>query len=257
MALIKCQKCGNEISDKAEICPKCGTILMKDVNAVKSDVNDKLIVREPKKKSRKQSKVNLIVTATIGTICLIIGFFVGRLTVSMQKTVKEIDNEVISFNENDSTEMITIDPNDDSSGIVQNQEIKEVSLGDSVEVNTEYGDYQIIVEHVRTCDWLERGNEEIDGMECLLIEADISNINYHDPYNEIFWLDNTINVMDDESYTLDTLGFSYDDGVYSDSPKIADGAKAKVFVPYKVNTSSNGVTININGQYIINATIER
>ncbi len=257
MALIKCQKCGNEISDKAEICPKCGTILMKDVNAVKSDVNDKLSVTVPKKESRKQKKVNLVVAVAIGAICLIIGFGIGRMTASIQKSVDEIENEVPSLDENDSSEMITIDQNDDSSDIVQTQEIKEISLGDSVEVNTEYGDYQVIVEHVRTCDWLERGNEEIDGMECLLIEADISNINYHDPYNEIFWLDHMINVTDDESYTLDTLGFSYDDGSYARSPKIADGAKAKVFVPYKVNTSSNGVKININEQYELNATIER
>lgn len=254
MALIKCQKCGNEISDKAEICPKCGTILVKDV---KSDVNDKLSVTVPKKESRKRKKVNLVVAVAIGAICLIIGFGIGRMTASIQKSVHEIENEVPSLDENDSSEMITIDQNDDSSDIVQTQEIKEISLGDSVEINTEYGNYQVIVEHVRTCDWLERGNEEIDGMECLLIEADISNINFHDPYNEIFWLDNMLNVIDDESYTLDTLDFSYDDGSYARSPKIADGAKAKVFVPYKVNTSSNGVKININEQYELNATIER
>ena len=66
-----------------------------------------------------------------------------------------------------------------------------------------------------------------------------------------------LNVIDDESYTLDTLDFSYDDGSYARSPKIADGAKAKVFIPYKVNTSSNGVKININEQYVVSATIER
>ena len=32
MALIKCPECGNEVSDSAEICPKCGYGIKKYLN---------------------------------------------------------------------------------------------------------------------------------------------------------------------------------------------------------------------------------
>ena len=37
MALIKCPECGNKISDKAEICPKCGYELNSNSNNLDSN----------------------------------------------------------------------------------------------------------------------------------------------------------------------------------------------------------------------------
>lgn len=140
---------------------------------------------------------------------------------------------------------------------VASQGEKQISLGENVRVTTEYGEYDIVIENVHICDWMERGDKEAEGLECILIEADISNLDYKDPYNEAFWLDHMLNVLDDENYTLDTLGYSYDDGSYMRSPKIANGARAKVVVPYKINASVNSVKININNQYIVTTDIER
>lgn len=54
MALIKCSKCGNMVSDKASSCPKCGTPIINNKSYCKNvdTNNDKLKIEEPLKNKR-------------------------------------------------------------------------------------------------------------------------------------------------------------------------------------------------------------
>lgn len=52
MALIKCSECGNEISDKAESCPKCGNPIVQQRNINNTGVNVHTI-QETSKKFKK------------------------------------------------------------------------------------------------------------------------------------------------------------------------------------------------------------
>ena len=42
MALVKCNECGKEMSDKAKVCPKCGCPNYENVDTVSSDKSDTL-----------------------------------------------------------------------------------------------------------------------------------------------------------------------------------------------------------------------
>lgn len=42
MALVKCNECGKEMSDKAKICPKCGCPNYENVDTISSDKSDTL-----------------------------------------------------------------------------------------------------------------------------------------------------------------------------------------------------------------------
>ncbi len=65
MAIIKCEKCGGNVSDKAKACPHCGTI----INQSQVDTpSDNKTISNPEKASvrkKKQSKVILVTAAII------------------------------------------------------------------------------------------------------------------------------------------------------------------------------------------------
>ena len=65
MAIIKCEKCGGNVSDKAKACPHCGTI----INQSQVDIpSDNKTISNPEKASvrkKKQSKVILVTAAII------------------------------------------------------------------------------------------------------------------------------------------------------------------------------------------------
>ncbi len=66
MALIKCTECGAAISDKAEVCPKCGCPVGTDSAAVSEKHEDSPEPDAPKKKSRKWLWVLLAVLVVAG-----------------------------------------------------------------------------------------------------------------------------------------------------------------------------------------------
>lgn len=77
MALIKCVECGNDVSDKATRCPKCG----KEVNPVSDDKNEK--------KSNICKECGQEMDAATG-ICLNCGFDPARVEQKKRKAKKKI-----------------------------------------------------------------------------------------------------------------------------------------------------------------------
>lgn len=55
MALIKCTECGNEVSDKAQCCPKCGCLLEKMKFNIKQEATENLV--QPKVKNKKPDSI--------------------------------------------------------------------------------------------------------------------------------------------------------------------------------------------------------
>lgn len=64
MALIKCSECGADISEKANICPKCGCPL---------DITKQIIANTKKKHNRKVITTIIIGLAIIITLIIVIG----------------------------------------------------------------------------------------------------------------------------------------------------------------------------------------
>lgn len=83
MALIKCPECGNEVSDKATACPKCGIEMTVETEVVCPECGNIIEQGEcsncgynpenvEKKKKAKKKKVLLIVTGIVGVALLIV-----------------------------------------------------------------------------------------------------------------------------------------------------------------------------------------
>lgn len=75
MALIKCPECENEISDKAEACPKCGCPIVQESEISESDSTTK-----PKKAINKK-----VLTIVIGLIVVIAIFVISALIIKSNK----------------------------------------------------------------------------------------------------------------------------------------------------------------------------
>ena len=121
---------------------------------------------------------------------------------------------------------------------------------------TAYGNYILTVDAVRRCDWLNRfGEDEQPGKVAILLEMDIQNQTYDDPYNDFMFIDSQIIVLDENNYSIQSWGTGYDDGEYHTSPKIPVGTNGKLVIPYIVDDTCNMVTITFNNQYKIVAQI--
>ena len=123
-------------------------------------------------------------------------------------------------------------------------------------VSTKYGNYILTVDAVRRCDWLNRfGENDQPGKVAILLEMDIQNQTYDDPYNDFMFIDSQIIVLDENNYSIQSWGTGYDDGEYHTSPKIPVGTNGKLVIPYIVDDTCNMVTITFNNQYKIVAQI--
>lgn len=131
-----------------------------------------------------------------------------------------------------------------------------IEQGEAAEVSTSYGDFVITVDNVVESDWMERSGADTGEMSVVLLECDVENVNFEDPYNELFFLENYLSVIDNEGYVVNSYGVGYSDGEYKVSPKIPKGAKAKVAVPYQINSDIVELTININEQYTLVSQIQ-
>ena len=244
MALIKCPNCGKEISDSAEKCPNCGA------------TSEKHSKYTDERKNRKLKKINIVLSVVllISLICNGIQFFKNgesKNHVSSDSSTKsEIDvSEKTETVSKESTENKSEEKEEDD-------KIEKISVGDQVDVNTQYGDFKLIIEHVRKCDWVSRSGDDTGEFVAILVECDVQNESFTDPYNTSFWLATYLNVMDNNNYVVDTLNFSYDDGEYLSNPKIPVGGNSKVCVSLKAKSDIEHLNITINNQYNIIADIE-
>ena len=71
MAMIKCPECGNDVSDKALSCPKCGCPINNEKEVKKEEEEKK---KEAKREKDRKTKIFLAVLLPI----LIVAFFVVK-----------------------------------------------------------------------------------------------------------------------------------------------------------------------------------
>ena len=83
----------------------------------------------------------------------------------------------------------------DSDGLGKGQETKKLKtvlfiVVGIILVVIVYGNYILTVDAVRRCDWLNRfGEDEQPGKVAILLEMDIQNQTYDDPYNDFMFID--------------------------------------------------------------------
>lgn len=245
MGMKKCPECGKEISEKAKKCPQCGY-----------DVKFKQSESEPQKETKKASnKAAFIGVGCILGIVLGIGIGIALATDNTQQPVKQNSNvtteELGSSNEetNVLAEEDTNNTDNTSSGI------QEVSVGEAMEIHHQYGDYTLIIERVRKSDWLQRSGEDDQNNMVVLVEFDLKNKTYEDPYNQNMFIENHIVSVDNNNYVLEVWSSSYEDGVYHRAPVIPGGANGKLVLPYVVNKDCTNLTFTINDEYKVVAEI--
>lgn len=68
MALIKCQECGKEISDKAEVCPHCGNPINQEAQTINAT----------EKTTKKSSKNVKAIIAVVAIVAIAGGIFISQ-----------------------------------------------------------------------------------------------------------------------------------------------------------------------------------
>lgn len=91
MALIICEECGKEVSDKAKTCPNCGCPINKEEH---SGVSQELIQEEPKKKEKPKKKKDSKLSnfAAILSLCkytAFIGFLLASVDIGKKDTTQK------------------------------------------------------------------------------------------------------------------------------------------------------------------------
>lgn len=243
MALIKCPECGKEVSDKAGKCPNCGTDLQAyDSNTKKNNPNLKV------------SKWGFLVAGLV--LGLVLGIAIG-VTLSIgekrEAAVKRGDTDTNSLVPKELNQETGEEAGEESKAPV---EVKEVSVGEPMEIHHEYGDYILTIEKVRKSDWLQRSDETEQNNIAVLVECDFKNKSYEDPYNEVIFISDHIIALDNNNYTIENWGTAYDDGVYNLHPKIPAGTNGKIVIPYIVNKDCPSLTITVNDEYKVVVSIE-
>ncbi len=223
MALIKCSKCGKDLSDKASICPSCGASIQEimmdyiklDIETEYKEKEKELISEisekyqqeyeqklqeervhyknefEQKLKEQKLEASNnenvsslkmLKVIIGIETFCIIV---LVCLLIRSSLFSKEPQAESSDFIEEVETieDLESLFEKESETISAVNEEFK---IGEIQCIHTDYGDFKIEFDHVRLSDWEKRSGEEMDGIEIILVECTIENINYNNPYNSIF-----------------------------------------------------------------------
>jgi uncharacterized membrane protein YvbJ len=83
MALIKCTECGNDVSDKATSCPKCGNPIITKIDSTSAQIN--IVQSSQKLRSNQAIAALLMIIGLVGLfvmpwktfsgMLLLIGFF--------------------------------------------------------------------------------------------------------------------------------------------------------------------------------------
>lgn len=206
----------------------------------------------------KNKNINIIIStllvfSVIGNI--ILGFQIYGTKNAIQDAYNGMEESSNQTNEDKKADTML-----DSNSFSDNEdevavEIQQISLNEQVTVNTIYGDFDLIIEHVKSTDWLE-DRDEGDEFQAVFIECDIQNISFTDPYNNIFWIDHYLNVLDDTNYVVEELGYSLSDGEYIGTIEIPIGAGAKIVTGYQVKKGVEKLEIIVNDQYRLDTEIE-
>ncbi|MGN0612793.1 MAG: zinc ribbon domain-containing protein [Porcipelethomonas sp.] len=73
MALTKCSECGNEVSDQANSCPKCGAPIKRD----RYEVHTNMTMKEESQRMKEQDPSFCTMVSVVGVmavLCAVMGF---------------------------------------------------------------------------------------------------------------------------------------------------------------------------------------
>lgn len=242
MALIKCPKCGKEISDKATVCPKCGKNFQ---NKEESTVSHQNLTNQ--KFRSKKGKMGVI----LGIVCMLV--LIGVLY--FQKANNSENSVKKQKQEKNVTESVKKSEEKASGKDEAASELQEMQIGESVEVHTIYGNLKLTIDAIRKSDWIQRAGDTSGTTYAALMELDVENIDYEDPYNAHLYLNPFLGVYDDKNYVVQVSGTGYEDGQYAMILQVPKGARGKVVIPYVVNSDTQSLSININNEYVLKTGI--
>lgn len=226
MALIKCNNCGQMISEKAKTCPNCGASQEKmDETGKKQEYNH----------SDRNTKKNIILSIMFLFIGILIGIGIGY----------SMKNKDVSKNSNTEESVTTVIREE----VIEDEESSS-DESETIEKGGKEGTVNITVDGVKNADW-----GDLDGgMKVISVNLTVENIDYQ--YDED-WADinpyllnetGKIRVTDMEGFTLEFYNISGpDNGEYQLSTDIPMGTKARVGAPYKVKSDCTSVMISVDG----------
>ena len=141
-----------------------------------------------------------------------------------------------------------------SSAAIDNQsesadtELEKYTLGDSVEIQTTEGNFDIKVQNVHTVDWKVKN----EGMKVVTVQAEVENISFSDLYeDEISNYEiarSGVVLLDDEGFVLEFYDISGgNDGKYEVGAHTDIGSKKRVSIPFLVPEECNTVSVSVDG----------
>ena len=184
-------------------------------------------------------------------ICICLMISMALLSACSKETSdKSVETSVEKNTEVASTQLEV----ESSSVAIDNQsesadtELEKYTLGDSVEIQTTEGNFDIKVQNVHTVDWKVKN----EGMKVVTIQAEVENISFSDLYeDEISNYEiarSGVVLLDDEGFVLEFYDISggndgkYEVGAYTDI-----GSKKRVSIPFLVPEECNTVSVSVDG----------
>lgn len=184
-------------------------------------------------------------------VCICLMISMALLSACSKETSdKSVETSVEKNTEVASTQLEV----ESSSAAIDNQsesadtELEKYTLGDSVEIQTTEGNFDIKVQNVHTVDWKVKN----EGMKVVTIQAEVENISFSDLYeDEISNYEITrsgVVLLDDEGFVLEFYDISggndgkYEVGAYTDI-----GSKKRVSIPFLVPEECNTVSVSVDG----------
>lgn len=137
--------------------------------------------------------------------------------------------------------------------VLKNKRYKAINVGETVEIETEYGKLRVSVDGAKKSNWNEREDME-EGCDAVLLNCTVENISYESPYNGDYVDAEDFNSLEDKNgNTISTYGTAYGDGnLYS--PKadgfwsLPQGKKSKVGIPYIISEDNEYVLSYLEGK---------
>lgn len=144
--------------------------------------------------------------------------------------------------------------------LLSGERLTRISPGDTVNVNTEFGEVEIAVNAMKRSNWKDRIGDEGDFFVGLL-ECVVYNKSYSDPYNQSGVSMNYILAVSDLDYMVkDTFssGYDYQDFIVGAGGffELPEGSKAKIACPYCLAEGTEKVYLNIGNEYEMFVDVE-
>lgn len=209
-----CQKCGKEIPNDANMCPYCGTTLA---------ANPQPQPNVPQEKKKKKKKKTGCLVAIISVIVLVTVIFIIAISGSDGGTTTTGDGGANTTASGDK-----IVPEDDGT--------KTYSIGDTVTVHTNRGDYSLKFTGVRETSERNEFADE-NPQRVVILEYEYSNISFDS--------DVVVSYLYFRPYDKGGNALSqYPDSSVKYTTNISQGKTATASVAYGLNSNDNVITLD-------------